>query len=122
MEFQFKLRMAPRSPEELGRDEQVQLRLAAARWDGQARRDLTELFAAGEAEPELWDVLRDGRRVYDCWVFGSEDGVLFEAGTAEVGPVQLVRGDASAARDAVNAAVLRAVKAAYDARFEDDDD
>jgi hypothetical protein len=122
MEFQFKLRMTPRSPAELGAHEQAQLRAAALRWDGQARRDLTELFASGDAEPELWDVLRDGRRVYDAWLFHSEDGCLFEPGTAELAPVHVIHGDVSAVREQVNTGMLRAVQRAFDARFEDDDD
>jgi hypothetical protein len=115
--------MAPRSPVELAGHELAQLRAAAQRWDGQARRDLTELFAGGEAEPELWDVLRDGRPVWNAWLFHSDDGSLFEPGSAELAPVRVVHGGVAPLReDQVNTALLRAVQQAYDARFDDDDD
>lgn len=75
---------------------------AAARWKGES----------SSAAPH--EVLEDGQRVYDAWIFESKNGSFFVAGTSELAPFELVDGVVTARADLTEAERKDALQQAYD--------
>ncbi len=41
----------------------------------------------------LYDILEDGQRVYDAWIFPTNNGSFFVAGSKELAPFELADGE-----------------------------
>ncbi len=82
----------PRSVDQLDAIGREQLRICGQRYDGEDLPPEERLFHTDvEIETNFytmmlarWDVLDDGKHVYDAWFFAVDSGVIFRAGTTDV--------------------------------------
>src|SRR5688572_21332421 len=92
MAHRFTRRRAPTTTSELAPHEVTQAVVAGERWTGE-RHDAESLFGGPQRGPgafafyglELWDVVDERGTVrFEVWVFGTDAGVVFRAGTTDV--------------------------------------
>lgn len=109
----------PGSVEQLDVIGREQLRICGQRYDGEDLPPEQRLFHTDvEIETNFytmmlarWDVLDDGKHVYDAWFFAVDSGVIFRAGTTEVVCI-VMQFDFQSADAALAAALAEAAKRA----------
>ena len=114
MQLVFKKRLQPTSPSELSSVEQQQLRLAIERWNGEEHEDLGAFLAGDEGYCELYEILHDGKRAYDAWVFPTDDASFFVTGEAEFLPFHIVQGGVEATQEGGKVEIKDALQQGYD--------
>ena len=80
--------------------EGAQLREAAARWK--------------QESVARYEIFEDGQRVYDAWIFSSNDGSFFGAGQKELAPFELANGVVQARSEGTEVERRDALQQGYD--------
>jgi hypothetical protein len=69
---------------------------------------------ASSAEVRRYEILEDGQRVYDAWIFANNDGAFFVAGSKDRAPFELANGVVKAREELTEVERCDALQQAYD--------
>jgi hypothetical protein len=117
MELTFVKRLAPKASTQLTPVEQRQLKEAIERWNGEVHEDLDAFLSGDEGYVELYEVLSGGKRVYDAWVFPTDDASFYVAGTDEALTLHVVQGGVDSLVDEVDEPLRSALQDGYNRIF-----